>query len=74
MNKVIRIAVVMNNEGTWSAIGWGPTSERSYEQNAMGQVIDMLDDARGLQTAYYWVEAHIPLPVQKLIKGRLEKG
>lgn len=66
----VRIAVVINTEGKWSAAGWSIESdivqELAYDCDAMDTASEVFNDEDTLKK--YWIAAKIEMPEEVKIE------
>lgn len=55
--KRVRIAVAIDSDGEWNAVGWGGASGSDYASSEYA-ARDPMDDAAVL----HWIEADVPIP------------
>ena len=69
----IQIAVAIDAEGKWCAIGCGPGNVGRQEfARAMADAEDTLDSVT--VTAEHLIEAELPIPESKTVRGTVRKA
>lgn len=63
----VKIAVVIDDEGNWTANGWN-----DGEKECMGICLDIIDIIDG-DVQRFWVEAELPIPKIKTFSGTVEE-
>lgn len=66
----IRIAVAVAEDGEWHSFGWGRPEEKVTDEDIMRWAVESI---RSAPSANYFIEADIPIPKPKTIKGVVEE-
>ena len=72
----VRIAVVVDPDGKWSASGWhiANNGTKGKIEKAERAMMDGVIDDVGMGEARYWVEAELPVPVEKTVQGEVKEN
>lgn len=63
----VRILVAIDGQGTWNALGASGCPDSMMMD-------DVLTDTLDNSMAFHWVEAEVPLPETKALKGEVIKN
>ena len=66
----IRIAVAVNDRGSWNAIGWNSNKE-GHESMLRSLALDGLDGDETTNEVVHFVEADVPIPSPLDVKGKI---
>lgn len=64
----IRIAVAVDPQGNWNATGWKVRTGAPPENELMSTALEGLDSS---EEACFWVEAELPVPDTRTVKGEV---
>lgn len=72
MGMKVRIALVVNENGHYNAVGWsGSDKDPVGDEVMMGTCVDGLEEFG--HEARYWVEVEVERPVVKVVEGQVEE-
>ena len=72
--KKVKIAVFMDDHGSWVAGGWDDKDGDPVED--LGHIVQMVDLPEGEHIVAYWVTAYVPIPSAETptIEGHVVDG